>query len=76
MTSSPYWLFNEYVSTLEPITLKWQIIFGNISCNGPFLGTLLELKEPWNNDTQVITYHLSSVHNEIKVTTLKPKVRI
>jgi hypothetical protein len=58
MTSSPYWLFNEYVSTLEPITLKWQIIFGNISCNGPFLGTLLDLKELWNNDTQAITLPL------------------
>jgi len=76
MTSSPYWLFNKYVSTLEPITLKWQIIFANISCNGPFLGTLLDLKEPWNNDIQLLHYHLSSVHNEIKVTTLKSKVRI
>jgi hypothetical protein len=48
MTLSPYWLFNEYVSTVEPIKLKWQIIFGNIfgniSRNGPFLGTILDLE--------------------------------
>jgi len=44
MTLSPNWLFNEYVSTLEPIKLKWQIIFGNISCKGPFLGTILDLE--------------------------------
>lgn len=39
---SPCWLLNEYVSTVGPTKLKGQITFGNISCNGLYLGTILE----------------------------------